>query len=280
MASITKTFTALAIMRLIEQGKLSLDTELKTIAPEVPFTNTWENKHPVKLVHLLEHTTGFDDVHFNALFNNEGPISEYKAVLRYKKSMHCRWYPGERMAYCNTDYVILGYLIEKLSGQTYEAFLTDQVLRPLGMNHSYLNEIHSPLSAYAQGYSWEETGFTKIPSVVMYGKGPGALYSCAADMAKFIQFFLRNGQSASIPVFPASTIDQMEVPTSSVPAQNGMKTGYGLGITTGFLTAKFPFYGHGGLSIDFSSRNCLGRQIKANYLTISKLLIFLIYELN
>ena len=123
MASITKTFTALAIIRLIEQGKLSLNTELKAIALEVPFTNTWENKHPIKLVHLLEHTTGFDDVHFNALFNTEGPISEYKAVLRYKKSMHCRWYPGERMAYCNTDYVILGYLIEKLSGKTYEAFL-------------------------------------------------------------------------------------------------------------------------------------------------------------
>ena len=117
MASITKTFMALAILRLVEQGKLSFNDELKAVAPEVPFRNAWETSHPVRIINLLEHTAGFDDMHFNALFNTGGPASEFQAVTRYRNSMVCRWYPGERMAYCNTDYVILGYLIEKLAGK-------------------------------------------------------------------------------------------------------------------------------------------------------------------
>lgn len=265
MASITKTFTALAIMRLIEQGKLSLTDDLKKVAPEVPFINSWENTHPVRIVNLLEHTAGFDDVHFNALFNKAGSITEFKAVLRYKNSMECRWYPGERMAYCNTDYVILGYLIEKLSGQSYDEFLTKQVLHSIGMYHSNFNENHQPASLYAQGYTWDDNKFNKISSLNIYGKGEGALYSCAEDMGKFVQFFLRNGQADSTQVFPSSTLDKMEIPTSSISAQQGLKTGYGFAISAGFLTSKYPFYGHEGLSVDFASRFAYNRQLGVGF---------------
>jgi CubicO group peptidase (beta-lactamase class C family) len=265
MASITKTFTALAIMRLVEQGKLSLNDDLKKIAPEVPINNPWENTHPVKVINLLEHTAGFDDVHFNALFNTEGSIPEFKAVLRYKNSMKCRWYPNERMAYCNTDYVILGYLIEKLSEQTYDEFLMKQVLQPIGMYHSNFNENHQPASLYAQGYTWDNTRFNKVQSVNIYGKGEGALYSCAEDMSKFVQFFLNNGRSNSIQVFDTSVINKMEIPTSCISVRQGLKTGYGSAISLGFLNTKYPFYGHEGLSIDFASRFAYNRQLGVGF---------------
>jgi CubicO group peptidase (beta-lactamase class C family) len=189
MGSVTKTFTALAIQRLIDDGRLSLSTRLKDIAPEVPFNNLWEKAHPVTISNLLEHTTGFDDVHFNALFNNERNSSQYYAVLTFRKSMTCRWRPGERTAYRNTDYVILGYLIEKLSGEPYGRFLKENILDPLGMSRSNFNDLYAPTRGYAQGYNWDDGQYIAIAPLHIYGKGEGGLYSNAEDMASFSGFY-------------------------------------------------------------------------------------------
>ena len=69
MASITKMFISLGIMKLVNEGKLSLDDELKKIAPEVPFKNKWESTHPIRIVNLLEHTSGFDDIKLNRMYS-------------------------------------------------------------------------------------------------------------------------------------------------------------------------------------------------------------------
>src|SRR5690606_34310887 len=63
IGSIPKMFVALAVLQLQEEGKLSLDDKLRDLAPEIEFENPWEDTHPVRLVHLLEHTTGWDDIH-------------------------------------------------------------------------------------------------------------------------------------------------------------------------------------------------------------------------
>ncbi|MEO6348017.1 MAG: serine hydrolase domain-containing protein, partial [Aquaticitalea sp.] len=131
MASITKTFTALAIMKLVKQGKLSLYDNLSKIAPEINFTNKWEKTNPVKIIHLLEHTSGFDDLRFNTFWNNDLNISELQAIEKCRNSMYCKWKPGEREAYSNIGYNILGYIIEKLSGLKYEAFLKEEILLPI-----------------------------------------------------------------------------------------------------------------------------------------------------
>ena len=96
MASITKTFTALAIMKLVKQGKLSLYDDLSKIAPEIVFINKWEKTNPVKIIHLLEHTSGFDDLRFNTFWNNNLNITELQAIKKCKNSMFCRWRPGEK----------------------------------------------------------------------------------------------------------------------------------------------------------------------------------------
>ena len=69
MGSITKMFVSLGIMKLVNEGKLKLDDELKKIAPEVPFQNKWEATNPVRIIHLLEHTTGFDDIKINRMYS-------------------------------------------------------------------------------------------------------------------------------------------------------------------------------------------------------------------
>jgi CubicO group peptidase (beta-lactamase class C family) len=69
MGSITKMFVSLGIMKLVNEGKLKLDDELKKIAPEVPFQNKWESTNPVRIVHLLEHTSAFDDIKLNRMYS-------------------------------------------------------------------------------------------------------------------------------------------------------------------------------------------------------------------
>ena len=265
MASITKTFTALAIMKLVKQGKLSLDDNLSKIAPEIVFTNKWEKTNPVKIIHLLEHTSGFDDLRFNTFWNNDLNITELQAIEKCKNSMHCRWRPGEREAYCNIDYNILGYLIEKVSGLKYDAFLKKEILLPIGMTNSNFITPTQPNPAYADPYDWNGNKFTRLPHLQFYGKGAGALYSCADDMAKFVQFMLKNGNNDSLPEL-ANIVESMEIPESTPAARSGLKTGYGKGITVDYLNYKFPFYGHGGTSIGFFSRYAYNRDLKAGFI--------------
>ncbi|MBK7223193.1 MAG: serine hydrolase [Saprospiraceae bacterium] len=264
MASITKTFTALAIMKLIKQGKISLYDNLSIIAPEIVFINKWEKTNPLKIVHLLEHTSGFDDLRFNTFWNKDLNITELQSIEKCKNSMHCRWRPGEREAYCNVDYIILGYLIEKLSGLKYEAFLQKEILLPIGMTNSNFIVPTQPNSNYADPYNWNGTHFERLPHLQFYGKGAGALYSCADDMAKFIQFMINNGNNDDLNSLK-NIVENMEIPESTPASKLGLKTGYAKGITIDYLSYKFPFYGHGGTSIGFFSRYAYNRDLKVGF---------------
>ena len=114
VGSITKSLVSLAVLKLVKEKKFSLDAQLSQLAKEVPFVNQWSATDPITITHLLEHTAGFDDMHFNQLYNQEGkeiPIIE--RVKKDAKSLNARWRPGTRHSYSNPSYVILGYLIEK-----------------------------------------------------------------------------------------------------------------------------------------------------------------------
>lgn len=256
MASITKTFTALAIMKLVKQGKLTLNDNLSKIAPEISFINKWEKTNPIKIIHLLEHTSGFDDLRFNTFWNNALNITELQAIEKCKNSMYCRWIPGERAAYSNIGYNILGYLIEKLSGLKYDDFLKAEIFSPIGMTNSNFITATQPNSAYAYPYEWDDKKYNRLPLLQAYGKGAGALYSCADDMAKFVQYMLANGNGE---------IEQMEIPESTPAAKLGLKTGYAKGITVDYVNYKLPFYGHSGTSIGFFSRYAYNRDLKAGF---------------
>ncbi len=260
MASITKTFTALAIMKLVKQGKLSLYDNLSKIAPEIIFTNKWEKTNPVKIIHLLEHTSGFDDLRFNTFWSNDLNISELQAIEKCKNSMYCRWTPGEREAYSNIGYNILGYLIEKLSGLRYDDFLKKEILLPIGMTNSNFIIPTKPNSVNATPYEWNGNNYKQLPFLQMVGKGSGALYSCADDMAKFVKFMLNNGNAE---------IERMEIPENTPAAKLGLKTGYGKGITVDFLNYKFPFYGHDGAGLGFNSRYAYNRDLKVGFVICS-----------
>jgi hypothetical protein len=213
----------------------------------------------------LEHTSGFDDLRFNTFWNNDLNITELQAIEKCKNSMHCRWRPGEREAYCNIDYNILGYLIEKLSGLKYDVFLKNEILLPIGMTNTNFITPTSPNTAYAYPYEWNENKFDRLPLLQAYGKGAGSMYSCADDMAKFVKFMINKGATDSLSSL-RKIVEKMEIPESTPAAQLGLKTGYAKGITVDYLNYKHPFYLHGGASIGFFSKYAYNRDLKSGFI--------------
>ncbi len=245
MGSITKMFVSLGILKLVEEGKLNLNDKLKDIAPDVPFENAWEATHPVRIVHLLEHTTGFDDIKLNRMYGLGGKENKGKEMmLVHEKSYVCRWKPGERMAYSNPNYAVLGYVIEHIVGKSYEQFLTETILKPLGMNNSNFNLSSKKPQLDVKEYIFQSNQIKKVPSVTLLSGPQGALWSSAEEMCKFLQLFLRNGDS----LIKKSSIDEMETPHSSLAATKGLKTCYALANRTSFLKMAYAMRGHDGLT--------------------------------
>ena len=266
MGSITKTFNSLAILKLVADGKLKLSDELKKIAPEIPFNNPWEATHPVRVINLLEHTAGFDDMHFNAIYNtsNQDPKG-LEAVKVFSKSLTSRWQPGQRMAYSNPGFVITGYLIEKFSGKAWDSYIKEQILLPLGMTHTNFNLRIDDQKNYAHGYKREGNGYVKIPFYPIYSGADGSLNSCGEDMAKFIQFFLNDWKIDGKPWLPKSVLDDMETSHSTLAAQKGMKNGYGLANYVSGHGAKVIFHGHDGGIDGFTSSFMYNRDEKIGF---------------
>jgi CubicO group peptidase (beta-lactamase class C family) len=244
MASITKMFLSLAILNLVQEGRMSLSDELRKIAPEVPFQNKWESTDPVRIINLLEHTAGFDDIKLNHFCSQDtSELTTREMMLLQKNSMICRWRPGERFAYSNPGYVLLGYIIEKLTGKSYTRYITETLLKPLGMTHSNFNlSSKFPLEDVKE-YVVQGNHIKEVPSVTLLAGPAGALWSCSEDMVKFLQLFLNMG----LPLFRAGIISKMETPQSSLAAKAGLKSGYALANLDMLFYGKYPWRGHRGL---------------------------------
>src|SRR2546422_6143520 len=153
VGSISKTFVALSLLKLQEEGKINLYARLQDVAPEIPFKNRWETTHPVRIVNLLEHTAGFDDMEPSEVYNvhdrYDFPLLE--VFKRFMKPQTARWPPGTRMSYSNPGNAIAGYLIEKVSGKPFDQYIREAFLRPLGMERADypFTDANKPLLAAA-----------------------------------------------------------------------------------------------------------------------------------
>ncbi len=239
MGSITKSLVSLAMLKLVGEGKLDLNDEVRRIAPEVPFLNKWENTNPVRIINLLEHTTGFDDFKLNNMYSvSRAYVSTKEIMLRQKNSMICRWKPSERYSYCNVNYAIAGYIISKITGVEYDRYLTEQILKPAGMVHSNFNLFSQYPELDVREYTGSNGNLVPVPSVSFLIGPAGSLWSDSEDMVSLLKLFLNNGKGVISP----EAMEQMETSHSSLSVRAGLKNGYGLGNE---FFGKFR--GHGGL---------------------------------
>jgi CubicO group peptidase (beta-lactamase class C family) len=144
----------------------------------------------------------------------ENTLTGLNNVLEQKNSLQCRWKPGERFAYSNPNYAVLGYLVEKFSGKPCLEYLEDLILLPLGMMNSNFNTKSGQPGIEKKEYIFQDGKTKAVPSVTLLNGPAGSLWSGADDMLKFIQLFLRNGE----PLFSDNLVTEMETVHSTAGA--------------------------------------------------------------
>jgi len=228
VGSISKTFVALALLKLQEEGRINLYARLQDVVPEIPFRDRWEAMRPVRIVHLLEHTAGFDDMEPSEVYNlrdrYDFPLLD--VFKRFKEPQTVRWPPGTRMSYSNPGNAIAGYLIEKVTRKPFDQYIRETFLRPMGMEHADypFTDLNRALLATAyEGNPPKPSGYPFI-----YLRPAGDLKASPGELAKLVQFLLRRGKAEDAQLVNSESILRMEAPETSLAAKNGLRLGYGL----------------------------------------------------
>jgi CubicO group peptidase (beta-lactamase class C family) len=184
LGSITKQFTAASILLLEERGKLSVGDPVKKYMPDAPAA--WDK---ITIYNLLTHTsgipsfTGFPDYASLEPF----PTTPEQLVKRFRDKP-LDFQPGEKWSYSNSGYVLLGYLIEKVSGESYERFVQDNIFVPLGMKDSGYDSNSAIIPHRAAGYSPGPNGPENAGYINMtVPLSAGGLYSTADDLLRWEQ---------------------------------------------------------------------------------------------
>jgi CubicO group peptidase (beta-lactamase class C family) len=258
VGSITKSFIGLAFLKLVEEGRVNLQTPVKEIVPDIDIDNLWEKTDPVRIVHLLEHTSGFNDINFNDYYLQGDPEIPLREALKISSnSRKVRWRPGLISSYSSEGYALAGYILEKITGEKFEDYLRKNIFEPLSMTESTFLLTPENRKLFAQGY---EGGYKPSPFPYLYARPAGALNSSVHDMALFVQFLLNRGKLGGKQLINRSLIERMETPTSGWVVQAGLKKGYGLGIGNTFYKG-FKWCGHNGATIGYAGAFAYSREL-------------------
>jgi CubicO group peptidase (beta-lactamase class C family) len=185
--SVGKQFVSAAIMILVEDGKISLDDSVTKYFPEAPAT--WK---PILIRNLLSHTSGLSEYESDDRIGPKGAfylrLDFTEAELATKiETLPIEWAPGSKWAYRNTNYVLLGFIIHKITGKRYDDFLAERIFKPLGMTSTRLVNDRDIIPNRAAGYELDD-GHLKNQewvSPTFNSTADGTLYFNVEDMAKW-----------------------------------------------------------------------------------------------
>jgi len=240
IGSITKQFTATAILMLMEEGKLRLDDDITRHLPGYP-----THGKRITIEHLLTHTSGIPSYtgkpSYMADMAKDMTVAE---MIDTFKNDPLEFAPGAVWRYDNSGYFLLGAIIEKVSGQTYAAFLQQRIFTPLGMTHTAYEGHERRAFPHAQGYSPDATGWRPSPRLSMTQPyAAGALVSSVDDLARW---------DAAVSSGKLLTPANWQRAFTPYTLDDGTRTGYGYGweITT---LRGVPQVSHGGAITGFRS---------------------------
>lgn len=182
LGSLTKQFTAMAILQLEEKGKLKVTDTIRKVLPDYPPTGDRITIH-----NLLTHTSGVPNLTELPDYAKTMtlPTTVGQTLARFK-DLPLDFTPGEKFSYSNSNYIILGAIIEKLTGRSYEDYLRENVLKPVGMENSGYDHHEIVLKNRASGYEFPEDRMINAPYVDMsIPYAAGGMYSTVEDMYKW-----------------------------------------------------------------------------------------------
>ena len=241
IGSITKQFAAAAVMRLVEAGRINLDDSISDYVSGLP--TDWRR---VSVRQLLNHTSGIPsmtDIGPRWLSRwREDMSTDTLVALTARDSM---WFkPGTAWRYDNTGYIVVGMLLDRVTGEPFPSYLETKLLRPLGLAHSYYCDLNRVLPGRAAGYDHDSTGWHRAVYFSMTQPySAGAMCATVDDVARW-NFLLSSGKV----VTPAS-YRTMTTPTGAAEARR-----YGFGLVVDTLGGHRMIQ-HGGGIIGFTSAN-------------------------
>ncbi len=234
IASITKQFTACAILKLMEEGKLSLQDNISKHIKDYP-----THGHTINIEHLLTHTSGIkevtemDKVTSEVMKNDKTP----EELIDFFKYEPMDFAPGEKYHYNNSAYIILGYIIEILSGKIYSAYIDSVFFQPLGMNHSYYGNTSRIIKNRAAGYQKRGEVFENADFMSMtLPYAAGALLSNVDDLYIWYHAVMND---------KVVSRESLEMAHTSYTLNYGKPTGYGFGWYLGNIQGS-PMIRHDG----------------------------------
>lgn len=235
IGSVTKQFTAMGLLLLQAEGKLSLDDDIRAHMPELPDFGT-----PVTLRRFLNHTSGYREI-YNLLpmtgFQGEDAFAREKAIQVVQRQPDLQAVPNTEWNYNNTGYILLSLVVERVSGQSFSDYMQERVFGPLGMSDTRVKMVQGEvIPGSAQGYAHDKRGGYRATRDLPASAGAGGIYTTAQDLARW----MLNYRDAALG-------GEEAVSAMATPAvlENGDSTGYGLGLGVGELRGR-RIYAHTG----------------------------------
>jgi len=225
IGSITKMFTAVMVMQLVEEKKLNLNQTIDKYFPGIP------NAKLISVKNLLYHRSGLSNYSendgFNASLTKAKPHDEMLAIIAAGK---VQFRPDSMASYCNSNYLLLGYIVEQLRGRSYEDVVNERVISKLGLKETYIGHRVDAAKHESYAYSFQGNIWVQQPDMdVAIHAGAGSIVSTATDLNAFIRglFTYKLGSKAML--------DQMTT----------MQDGYGMGMFP-FSIERESGFGHDG----------------------------------
>ncbi|HVS16636.1 MAG TPA: serine hydrolase [Thermoanaerobaculia bacterium] len=241
LGSITKQFTAAAVLLLEEQGKLSIDDPITRFLPDYP-----THGHTITIAHLLAHTSGIRS--YTGIPGwMQGKIKQdltLEELIDGFESEPMDFAPGERFLYNNSGYVLLGAIIEKASGRTYQEVIDEEIFRPLGMTASYYGDHGRIIPRRVKGYDGGPGNYRNAQYLSMsQPHAAGSLLSTVDDLAHW---------DATLHTDDLLGQESRKKQVTPFTLNDGSSTGYAYGLSIGELRGR-PSISHGGGIFGFST---------------------------
>ena len=242
LGSISKLLVGLSVLKLEEEGKLDLKDKVSDIIPEVEITNQWEEDYPLRIENLVEHSGGFRDWTWAELASNDSKPKTLKESLEfYPDSRVAKYAPGTRIQYSNFGMSLAAYIVESISGLSYEEYVNQNFFKPLGIQNMTFLRSQEYDKIGAQCY---DNGI-KMPYFHVLYRPSAALTGSPKELAKLLQFFLNKGKVDGKQIISEESIQRMHRNESLVLEHTQAFKSYGLANNPTFCKG-YEYRGHGG----------------------------------
>jgi serine beta-lactamase-like protein LACTB len=247
VGSVSKLFTDIGIMQLVEQDKLDLDAPVTRYLPEFKPANPFDK--PITLRQMMAHRSGLvREPPVGNYFDPTGPsLAQMVESLNRTTLVYP---PGQRIKYSNAAIATVGYVLEKTQHEPFPRYLQRAVLEPLGLNRSAFEPTPAVMKDLAAATMWTYQGREFEAPTFSLGMAPaGSMYSTVEDLGRFLSVLFAGGRGPKGTVLKPATLEQMWTPQFAKP---GEKSGFGIG----FMVSEFEGrrrIGHGGAIYGFAT---------------------------